>query len=67
MSEPCKHEMCDLCGGKQCYPHVSRIRTYGNLRACDSCVMSAVRTVYEFSCRWGGTVIDPNKPCGKAA
>ena len=60
----CNHLMCDLCGGKQCYSHISTIRPYGDINTCDSCLRSAVKTVYEFSCRWGGTIIDPQKPCG---
>jgi hypothetical protein len=63
----CSHAMCDLCGTRECSNPEARIRTFGNLKACASCVRSAVKFSYEACCSWGGTVIDVSRPCGRSA
>ena len=67
----CHHKMCDLCGVRECSNGAVTILPYAcgcaTIYACDLCLIGAVRFAYDACCRWGGTVIDVNQPCGKSA
>lgn len=58
----CRHDMCDLCGVRECDRPDAKIREYGRLKSCTSCLVLAVRHLYDAACM-GFSMIDVNKPC----
>ena len=63
----CFHKMCDICGCRECQEDRPKIRVYGEVNCCDRCLSICVKFAYEACCRFGGTCIDVNKPCGQSA
>jgi len=63
MKYRCGHSGCDLCGARHCdtYPNLEHVGTF---HVCNRCIVSAVKFSYEAMCVFGGTCIDPAKPCG---
>ena len=60
----CRHDMCDLCGVRICDRPDTGMKPFGNLKACKSCVVLAVKHLYDAACMGlGAGGIDVNKPC----
>jgi len=62
MKYNCGHLGCDLCGIRE---YDARLKQYGKLFVCDSCVTGAISSVYDFACKWGGTILDDARECKK--
>ena len=65
MKYHCGHEGCDICGARVCAGvPIRKIGIYG---VCDSCVLLAVKFAVNAAETFGGTVIEPDKPCARKA
>jgi hypothetical protein len=61
----CGHKGCDICGARECDPRMRvRLTKYHDYLTCDVCVRLAVKFAYEVAATFGGSEIDPAKPCG---
>lgn len=64
MQYNCGHTGCDICGARTCGKHSTAFVKVGDFLICESCLRTAVRFAYEAAATFGGTFIDPSKPCG---
>ena len=62
MKYHCGHNGCDICGARECAG--TDLRSYHDCIACDSCVTKAVKFAVNAAETFGGTMIDPARPCG---
>lgn len=60
MNYKCQHRGCDICGTSE---KSERLKQFGALSACDSCVQRAVKFAYDAACTWACGEIDLAKPC----
>ena len=64
MKYHCGHSGCDVCGARECAQEPPKLQKFGNFLVCEWCVNLAVRFAYDAAATFGGTIIDPSKPCG---
>ena len=65
MKYECGHKGCDICGQRHCERGFFQLTRFGQLEVCDSCVHRAVDFTHSVACRFGGTIINLQKPCAK--
>jgi len=59
----CGHKGCDVCGARECAGMY--LKTYGEYVVCEFCLNKAIGVAVRMSEEFGGTIIDPSKPCGR--
>lgn len=68
MKYHCGHKGCDICSKRDCdYQAFELLDRIGDFEVCFSCLRRAVKFAYEASATFGGTFIDPARPCGSRA
>ncbi len=65
MKYNCGHEGCDICGARVCGQASISRHEYAGVKysVCKHCLPLAVKTVVDMAETFGGTIIDPAKPC----
>ncbi len=69
MKYHCGHLGCDVCGARECGPYGFKLRNIdcgrmGTIYLCRSCESKAAVLAVTAAQDFGGTMIDPAKPCG---
>jgi hypothetical protein len=62
MKYHCGHDGCDICGARTCAG--ASLKQIGRFLVCPACEILAVSFAVNAAETFGGTIIDPSKPCG---
>jgi len=60
----CGHLGCDICGARHCSDVTLMLINFNEFEVCEACARLAVKIAVDMAETFGGTIIDPAKPCG---